>query len=61
MHSLTITLSEDRFAKLQEIMPTRPIMFTGQRVQKWPGDFVYNDEQMRFGQAGRLSRMKSRS
>ena len=29
-------------------------MFTGQAVQDWPTDYVNNDEQMRFGQAGRL-------
>ncbi|MGV2497438.1 amidohydrolase family protein [Pelagerythrobacter aerophilus] len=29
-------------------------MFTDQAVQGWPTDYVNNDEQMRFGQAGRL-------
>lgn len=29
-------------------------MFTDRQFQQWPGNFVYNDEQMRFGQAGRL-------
>lgn len=29
-------------------------MFTGQAVQDWPTNYVNNDEQMRFGQAGRL-------
>jgi hypothetical protein len=29
-------------------------MFTDQTVQDWPTDYVNNDEQMRFGQAGRL-------
>ncbi len=31
-------------------------MFTDQSVQDWPTDYVNNDEQMRFGQAGRLWR-----
>src|SRR3546814_10567449 len=31
-------------------------MFTDQAVQDWPTDYVNNDEQMRFGQAGRLWR-----
>jgi imidazolonepropionase-like amidohydrolase len=29
-------------------------MFTDKTVQAWPGDFVNNDEQMRFGESGRL-------
>lgn len=29
-------------------------MFTDQSVQDWPTNYVNNDEQMRFGQAGRL-------
>jgi hypothetical protein len=29
-------------------------MFTDKRVQKWPNDFINNDEQMRFGESGRL-------
>ena len=29
-------------------------MFTDRRIQAFPGDFVNNDEQMRFGEAGRL-------
>lgn len=29
-------------------------MFTDRAVQHWPGSFVNNDEQMRFGEAGRL-------
>ncbi len=29
-------------------------MFTDRAVQGWPNDYVNNDEQMRFGQAGRL-------
>jgi hypothetical protein len=29
-------------------------MFTDRSVQGWPNDYVNNDEQMRFGQAGRL-------
>jgi hypothetical protein len=31
-------------------------MFSGQRIQDFPADFVNNDEQMRFGEAGRLWR-----
>src|SRR3546814_10351724 len=31
-------------------------MFTDQAVQDWPTDYVNNDEQMRFGQAGWLWR-----
>lgn len=31
-------------------------MFTDRSVQAWPGDYVNNDEQMRFGEAGRLWR-----
>lgn len=29
-------------------------MFTDRRLQEWPADFVNTDEQMRFGEAGRL-------
>jgi len=29
-------------------------MFTDRSVQDWPGNYVNNDEQMRFGEAGRL-------
>lgn len=29
-------------------------MFTGQKLQDWPTDFINTDEQMRFGEAGRL-------
>jgi imidazolonepropionase-like amidohydrolase len=29
-------------------------MFTDKQVQDWPTDFVNNDEQMRFGESGRL-------
>jgi hypothetical protein len=29
-------------------------MFTDRAVQSWPGTYVNNDEQMRFGEAGRL-------
>ncbi|MBZ6377714.1 amidohydrolase [Pacificimonas flava] len=29
-------------------------MFTDRQLQKWPNDYVNNDEQARFGQAGRL-------
>ncbi|WP_420142504.1 amidohydrolase family protein [Sphingomonas sp.] len=29
-------------------------MFTDKRTQKWPNDFINNDEQMRFGESGRL-------
>jgi len=29
-------------------------MFTDRAVQDWPGSYVNNDEQMRFGEAGRL-------
>lgn len=31
-------------------------MLTDRSVQAWPGDYVNNDEQMRFGEAGRLWR-----
>lgn len=31
-------------------------MLTDRAVQSWPGDYVNNDEQMRFGEAGRLWR-----
>ena len=31
-------------------------MFTDRSLQDWPGSFVNNDEQMRFGEAGRLWR-----
>ncbi len=29
-------------------------MFVDKVVQHWPGDFVYNNEEMRFGESGRL-------
>ncbi|WP_025293648.1 amidohydrolase family protein [Sphingomonas sanxanigenens] len=29
-------------------------MFTDKRIQAWPADFINNDEQMRFGESGRL-------
>lgn len=35
-------------------------MFTDRALQDWPGDFVNNDEQMRFGEAGRLWKQAAR-
>jgi cytosine/adenosine deaminase-related metal-dependent hydrolase len=36
-------------------------MFTDRSVQDWPGSFVNNDEQMRFGEAGRLWKQAAQS
>lgn len=35
-------------------------MFTERALQDWPGSYVNNDEQMRFGEAGRLWRQAAR-
>lgn len=35
-------------------------MFTDRKLQEWPGDFVNTDEQMRFGEAGRLWKQGAR-
>lgn len=35
-------------------------MFTDRSVQDWPGEYVNNDEQMRFGEAGRLWRQAAK-
>lgn len=35
-------------------------LFTDRKLQDWPGDFVNTDEQMRFGEAGRLWKQAAR-
>ncbi len=35
-------------------------MFTDQTIQDWPADFLYDNEQMRFAEAGRLWQQTSR-
>lgn len=49
-----LTTSEHGLQSMEHWYGLPEAMFTNKKTQSWPGDFVYNDEQMRFGQAGRL-------
>lgn len=49
-----LTTSEHGLQSMEHWYGLPEAMFTDKKVQSWPADFINNDEQMRFAEAGRL-------
>ncbi|GAO39805.1 putative hydrolase [Sphingomonas changbaiensis NBRC 104936] len=49
-----LTTSEHGLESMEHWYGLPEAMFTDRKLQRWPNDFVNNDEQERFGESGRL-------
>ena len=54
MHSNVLTTSAAGLKSMEHWYGLPEAMFEDQRIQRYPTDYIYQDEQNRFGEAGRL-------